>query len=136
MRGYTPWRVEEVGKLHHDSTVRMMKDSKVHTDDIVSKYLGPRLIMLIQEHFDQGPDYDTEFPNKWPQAPELSGFQLFMEAFYRQCNDVCLTLMQALEVAWGIEDGSLTRSRAVPDVLHPTPISVPSRSCSKTAPVA
>jgi hypothetical protein len=29
MRGYTPWRVEEVGKLHHDAKVRIMKDSKV-----------------------------------------------------------------------------------------------------------
>ncbi|KAI9371759.1 Clavaminate synthase-like protein [Aspergillus egyptiacus] len=87
MRGYTPWRVEEVGKLHHDAKIRMMKDSK--------------------EHFDQGPEYDTDFPNQWPKAPELSGFQPFMEAFYRQCDEVCLTLMKALEVAWGIEDGSL-----------------------------
>lgn len=30
-----------------------------------------------------------------------------MEGFYRKCDDVCLTLMRALEVAWGIEDGSL-----------------------------
>ncbi|KAF2464106.1 Clavaminate synthase-like protein [Lindgomyces ingoldianus] len=93
MRGYTPWRVEEVGKLHHDEQVRTMKDSK--------------------EHFDQGPEHDTEFPNKWPNAPELSGFQPFMKAFYRRCDDVCLTLMKALEGAWGIEDGSLV-ARCVP----------------------
>jgi isopenicillin N synthase-like dioxygenase len=30
-----------------------------------------------------------------------------MEAFYQECNDVCLTLIRALEVAWEIEDGSL-----------------------------
>ncbi|KXG53841.1 Oxoglutarate/iron-dependent dioxygenase [Penicillium griseofulvum] len=93
MRGYTPWRVEEVGKLHHDAKVRIMKDSK--------------------EHFDQGPEYDTEFPNKWPQEPELSGFQEFMEEFYRKCNGVCLALMGALEVAWGIDDGSLV-ARCIP----------------------
>lgn len=36
-----------------------------------------------------------------------------MEDFYRQCDDVCLTLIKALEVAWGIEDGSLV-ARCVP----------------------
>jgi isopenicillin N synthase-like dioxygenase len=36
-----------------------------------------------------------------------------MEDFYRQCDDVCLMLMKALEVAWGIEDGSLV-ARCVP----------------------
>ena len=36
-----------------------------------------------------------------------------MEDFYRQCDDVCLTLMKAIEVAWGIEDGSLV-ARCVP----------------------
>ncbi|PWY80873.1 Clavaminate synthase-like protein, partial [Aspergillus sclerotioniger CBS 115572] len=93
MRGYTPWRVEEVGKLHHDPKIRKIIDSK--------------------EHFDQGPQYDTEFPNKWPTAPQLSGFQPFMEAFYRKCDNICLTLIEALEVAWGIEDGSLV-ARCVP----------------------
>jgi isopenicillin N synthase-like dioxygenase len=29
MRGYTPWRVEEVGKLSFDNMVRSLKDSKV-----------------------------------------------------------------------------------------------------------
>ncbi|KAL6895413.1 hypothetical protein HDV57DRAFT_520774 [Trichoderma longibrachiatum] len=87
MRGYTPWRVEEVGKLHHEEKVRIMKDSK--------------------EHFDQGPSDDAEYPNKWPTDSSLSGFRPFMEAFYQQCNDVCLTLMHALEVAWDIDDGSL-----------------------------
>ncbi|TEY29268.1 hypothetical protein BOTCAL_0964g00030 [Botryotinia calthae] len=93
MRGYTPWRVEEVGKLHHDVKVRIMTDSK--------------------EHFDQGPEYDTDFPNKWPKAPELSGFRPFMEGFYRQCDDICMMLIKALEVAWGIDDGSLV-TRCVP----------------------
>ncbi|PYI10695.1 Clavaminate synthase-like protein [Aspergillus sclerotiicarbonarius CBS 121057] len=93
MRGYTPWRVEEVGKLHYDPKIRDIIDSK--------------------EHFDQGPESDTEFPNKWPTAHELSAFRPFMEAFYRKCDEICLTLMEALEVAWGIEDGSLV-ARCVP----------------------
>jgi hypothetical protein len=33
MRGYTPWRVEEVGRLHRDERVRLMKDSKVRIGD-------------------------------------------------------------------------------------------------------
>ncbi|CAD6441421.1 c5accf60-3452-4f3c-964e-5cf757f99d79-CDS [Sclerotinia trifoliorum] len=37
-----------------------------------------------------------------------------MEGFYRQCDDVCMTLMKALEVAWGIDDGSLV-TRCVPN---------------------
>lgn len=36
-----------------------------------------------------------------------------MEDFYRQCDDICLTLIKALEVAWGIDDGSLV-ARCVP----------------------
>lgn len=32
MRGYTPWRVEEIGKLHHDVKIRIMTDSKVRVD--------------------------------------------------------------------------------------------------------
>lgn len=93
MRGYTPWRVEEVGKLHHDEDVRKLSDCK--------------------EHFDQGAADDAAFPNQWPQATNLAGFRPFMEAFYAQCNSVCLALMAALEVAWGIDDGSLV-ARCVP----------------------
>ena len=36
-----------------------------------------------------------------------------MENFYEQCNDVCLTLMRALELAWEIDDGSLV-ARCIP----------------------
>lgn len=39
MRGYTPWRVEEVGKLHHDVEVRTMTDSEVRIDDILREVL-------------------------------------------------------------------------------------------------
>jgi isopenicillin N synthase-like dioxygenase len=61
----------------------------------------------LQEHFDQGSEYDTEHPNKWPGAPELAGFRSFMTTFFQQCDDVCLTLMKALELAWGVDDSSL-----------------------------
>lgn len=106
MRGYTPWRVEEVGKLHHDENIRILTDSKVRA--LCCRFLNCHAHKIVQqEHFDQGPADDKEFPNKWPTAPNMSGFQPFMETFYQQCNDVCLTLIHALEVAWGIEDGSL-----------------------------
>ncbi|KAJ6180404.1 Oxoglutarate/iron-dependent dioxygenase [Penicillium mononematosum] len=36
-----------------------------------------------------------------------------MEDFYRECDSVCLTLMEALEVTWGIDDGSLV-ARCIP----------------------
>jgi isopenicillin N synthase-like dioxygenase len=36
-----------------------------------------------------------------------------MTAFYQQCDEVCLTLMKALELAWGISDGSLV-ARCMP----------------------
>lgn len=113
MRGYTPWRVEEVGKLHHDVKIKIMTDSKVCIDEILLEVLDILTDHDTQEHFDQGPEYDTDFPNKWPEAPELSGFRPFMEDFYQQCDEVCLMLMKALEVAWGIEDGSLV-ARCVP----------------------
>ena len=54
-----------------------------------------------------------DFVNKWLQAPELSSFRPFMEDFYRQCDDTGLTLLKALEVAWGIDDGSLV-ARCIP----------------------
>ena len=158
MRGYTPWRVEEVGKLHYDVKIRTMTDSKVRIDDILQEVLDILTDHDTQEHFDQGSGYDTDFPSKWPKAPELSGFRPFMEDFYRQCGDGSLTLIKALEVAWGIENGSLVArcvpaqqisdllsirqpqstkcNRAVQAVLRHIPILVPSHCCSKTALVA
>lgn len=60
MRGYTPWRVEEVGKLHHDVQVRIMTDSMVRTDDILLEVLDILTDHDTQEHFDQGAEYDTD----------------------------------------------------------------------------
>lgn len=113
MRGYTPWRVEEVGKLHHVVKIRIMTDSKVRIDDMLLKVLDILTDHDTQEHFDRGPEYDTDFSNQWPKAPELSDFRSFMKDFYRQCDDICLTLMKALEVGWGLEDVSLV-ARCVP----------------------
>ncbi|KAJ5728547.1 Clavaminate synthase-like protein [Penicillium malachiteum] len=97
MRGYTPLRVEEVSKLYSDTKIRSMTDSK--------------------EYFDQGPEHDTDFPNQWPEDPELSGFKPFMENFYRKCDEVCLQLIGALEIAWGIEDASLI-ARCIPSAAE------------------
>lgn len=63
----------------------------------------------IQEHFDQGPIEDLEYPNRWPEQPELAGFRPFMEDTYRQCDWVYLTLVKALEVGFGVKDGSLVK---------------------------
>ncbi|KAF2724513.1 Clavaminate synthase-like protein [Polychaeton citri CBS 116435] len=93
VRGYTEYRIENIPLLHYDEKIRRMIDSK--------------------GHFDQGPTHDKEYPNKWPNAPELAGFRPFMEEFYSQCDDICLKLMNALEIAFGIEDGSLVE-RCVP----------------------
>ena len=42
MRAHTPWRIEEVGKLHHNKQVRIMTESKVHTNDILLEVLDVR----------------------------------------------------------------------------------------------
>ena len=39
MRGFTPWRVEEVGKLHHDVKIRNTTDSKVRIGAILLEVL-------------------------------------------------------------------------------------------------
>ncbi|OJJ42634.1 hypothetical protein ASPZODRAFT_137240 [Penicilliopsis zonata CBS 506.65] len=94
----------------------------------------------MQEHFDQGPEYDTEFPNQWPEDPQLSGFRPFMEAFYRKCDEICLRLMEALEMAWGIEDGSLV-ARCVPSatdlrLTHYPAITVEEMQSGRTSRIA
>lgn len=140
MRGYTPWRVEEVGKLHHDVKIRITTDSKVRLYDILMEVLDILTDHDTQEHFDQGPEYDKDFPTQWPKAPELSGFRPFLEDFYRQCDDVCLTLMKALEIAWGIGDGSLV-ARCVPSatdlrLTHYPPIPVDEMQSGRTSRIA
>lgn len=61
MRGYTLWRVEEVGKLHHDVKIRTMTDSKVRIDDILREVLDILIDHDTQEHFDQGPETTQTF---------------------------------------------------------------------------
>lgn len=41
------------------------------------------------------------------QGASAIGFQPFMEDFYRQCDDVCLMLIKAIEVSGVTEDRSL-----------------------------
>ncbi|KAI1759471.1 Clavaminate synthase-like protein [Hypoxylon sp. FL1150] len=120
MRGYTGLSIEYVSKLSSDEKIRIMSDTK--------------------EHFDQGPAFDTEYPNKWPSTPSLSGFRPFMEAFYLQCDEVCITLVKALEVAFGVEDGSLVE-RCIPAatdlrLTHYPPITVGEMKSGKTSRIA
>ncbi|KAM3064944.1 hypothetical protein ACMFMG_011228 [Clarireedia jacksonii] len=94
MRGYSAYEVEMASNVHPDEKMRgLLKDAK--------------------EHFDQGAANDKEFPNKWLDRPELAGFRPFMESFYEQCDDVCLTLVKALEVGFGLDSGALIE-RCIP----------------------
>lgn len=43
----------------------------------------------------------------------MEGFRPFMEAFYRQCDTVCLELVKAIEVGFDVEQGSLVK-RCIP----------------------
>ena len=56
MHGYTPWRVEEVGKLRHDVKIRTMMDSKVCIDDILWKCSTSRLIMILRSSLIKAPN--------------------------------------------------------------------------------
>jgi isopenicillin N synthase-like dioxygenase len=67
------------------------------------------LTSVTQEHFDQGAAEDNEFPNRWPKTPDLAGYQPFMENVYRKCDSVCLSLVSALEIGFGVEDNSLVK---------------------------
>lgn len=63
-----------------------------------------------------------------------------MESFYRQCDDTCLELMKALELAWGINDGSLV-ARCTPSatdlrLTHYPEIAVDEMANGKTSRIA
>ena len=70
MRAYTPWRIEEVGKLHHSKQIRIMTESKVRTNDILLEVLDVLSDRDTHQHFDQGPKCATDFPNKSPKRPD------------------------------------------------------------------
>lgn len=72
------------------------------------------LTVVFQEHFDLGAPNDDEFPNQWPEGPELAGFRPFMEALYERGNDICLMLLGALEISLGLTPGSL-EERSIPN---------------------
>jgi isopenicillin N synthase-like dioxygenase len=64
----------------------------------------------FQEHWDQGHEEDTTFPNKWPADSDLADFRPFMQAFYRSCEGVSFQLLQALELGLGLPPATF-RSR-------------------------
>ncbi|KAI9150499.1 2-oxoglutarate-dependent dioxygenase gloC [Paramyrothecium foliicola] len=93
LRGYSGISSENTGKLDTDEKIRILKDAK--------------------EHFDQGPLNDPDFPNKWPTTVGLTEFRPFMEALYETCEMTCAALLEALELALGMEPGELVK-RSVP----------------------
>ncbi|KAI0515183.1 hypothetical protein F5B22DRAFT_636727 [Xylaria bambusicola] len=94
VRGYSGVSVEYVSRLVDAETSKPITDSK--------------------EHFDLGSANDSEFPNQWPQSPELQGFRPFMERLHEDGNAICLTLLEALEISLGLKPESL-KERSIPN---------------------
>ena len=55
----------------------------------------------------------SEYPNRWPEDPDLPRSRDFMERCYGTCEETYVQLMQALEIGLQLETGSLRR-RCVP----------------------
>lgn len=51
---------------------------------------------------------DTEFPNRWPDDIELTGYRAFLERFYNSCDRVSMHLLEAIELAFGLPAGAFT----------------------------
>ncbi|KAI0910964.1 hypothetical protein F4823DRAFT_588262 [Ustulina deusta] len=120
VRGYSGVSVEYVSRLVDDKTSKPITDSK--------------------EHFDLGPTSDVEFPNQWPRSPELEGFRPFMEKLYEEGNDICLTLLEALEISLGLNPGSL-KERSIPNaadlrLTHYPEISIKDMRSGQTSRIA
>lgn len=64
----------------------------------------------MQEHFDCGAPEDKMFPNVWPDAKAIEGFQPFIEDYFAQCQSISLGLMDALECGFNLPAGTF-RSR-------------------------
>lgn len=60
----------------------------------------------VQEHFDMGPVDDPNFPNRWPEEEALPGYRSFMEDSFVRCKDISIAILEALEVALEIPEGS------------------------------
>ncbi|KAJ5516408.1 hypothetical protein N7527_007968 [Penicillium freii] len=52
-----------------------------------------------REHFDQGHEQDTSYPNKWPSEEDLPDFRTFMQSFYKNSERISLQLLEALEIS-------------------------------------
>lgn len=62
----------------------------------------------IQESFDQGPEDDEMYPNRWPKEHDLPGLRAFAEGFYHQCHQVHQDLLEAFAVGLGLSDTFFT----------------------------
>ncbi|KAE8139830.1 Clavaminate synthase-like protein [Aspergillus pseudotamarii] len=60
------------------------------------------------ENFDVGPQDDAVYPNRWPHD-SLPGFQAFTEAFFRECQNLCLDVMSACEIGCDVPEGTFVR---------------------------
>ncbi|KAI9652602.1 MAG: hypothetical protein M1831_006706 [Alyxoria varia] len=60
-----------------------------------------------REHWDQGPETDAEFPNRWPSEDKLPGFRGCMTTAMDQMAQVSDVLMLAIEVGLGLPPKSV-----------------------------
>lgn len=67
-----------------------------------------------REHFDFGTPEDTMFESRWPDEASLPGFRAHLEEFFRICEKLSLEIMQALEEAMGIPEGTF-RQQCLPN---------------------
>ncbi|PQE17172.1 hypothetical protein CJF32_00009031 [Rutstroemia sp. NJR-2017a WRK4] len=66
------------------------------------------------ENFDLGPKDDTHFPNKWTETT-LPGFRDFSETkFYDVCQNLCLQIMIAFELAYKLPKNMLVERCSPP----------------------
>jgi isopenicillin N synthase-like dioxygenase len=55
----------------------------------------------------------VKFPNKWPDARVLPGFQSSVEEYFDKCQDLGLRTMEALEMGFGLpQDALLSRFKS------------------------
>ncbi|KAF9887240.1 hypothetical protein FE257_010368 [Aspergillus nanangensis] len=55
-----------------------------------------------KEHFDCGAAEDAAYPNQWPDASAIDGFQHGIEHYFDQCQKIGLNLMEALEMGFDL----------------------------------
>lgn len=62
--------------------------------------------------YDIGPDYDQDFPNRFPAEAALPGFRTYMEDTFRKFEQITFEILEALEIGMDLPPGSFV-SRCV-----------------------